>query len=68
MIRKPGLFSGHYMRLNMDGGASSLVMASLVSKYLEPPLNADDECRIRFYLHFTKDPSLQDMKFVLGLR
>ena len=52
----------------MDGGASSLVMASLVSKYLEPPLNADDECRIRFYLHFTKDPSLQDMKFLLGLR
>ena len=56
------------MRLNMDGGASSLVMASLVSKYLQPPLNTDDECRIRFYLHFTKDPLLQDMKFVLGLR
>ena len=59
---------GHYMRLKMDGGAQSLVMASLVSKYLQPPLEANDTCRIRFYLHFTKDAGLQDMKFVLGLR
>ena len=56
------------MRLNMEGGTPGLVMASLVSKYLEPPLEANDTCRIRFYLHFTKEPAIQDMKFVLGLR
>ena len=52
------------MRLNMEGGTPGLVMASLVSKYLQPPLEANDTCRIRFYLHFTKESggnSIQDM-------
>jgi hypothetical protein len=45
---------GRYMRLDMNqiSTIGQIVTSSLVSDYLEPPLETTDVCRIRFYYHF----------------
>lgn len=58
---------GHYMRLDING--NKFASAELISQLLEPPLNPEDECRIRFYYHFVKEESdFQDFRFIIATR
>ena len=65
---------GHYMRLDMknaagdrDGLKHEMMSATFVSELMQPPLQANETCRIRFYFHFTMEVGL-NMTFSLAVR
>ena len=60
---------GHYMLLQMNNQFSSrnTIKSTLVSQLMEPPIEANETCRIRFYFHFTNEIGL-NIKFYLAVR
>lgn len=61
---------GHYLRLDLNSGQANnqMAIATLLGQTMMKPQNAQDECRIRFYLHFMQDLGVIDARIFLAAK